>query len=170
MKKNFLFVAMAALLTTISVAQVDVGEDGVVPNTADNFGTTMDVDSLSLETISGGWELLFAGGTPYQPAVIFFGSVDATESISTKMSFNEFGSISVDLAHAYVYPNVFFANSLGYFPFIIMRPNPMPPELLGLEVGVQAAWLDWTVTAPDGGAPVYDVTAKKSNVVTIVIQ
>lgn len=171
MKKTILFAAVAAFMATVSVAQSKVVTDDTVGAvTSTSAGVPIAVDSLSCIDAGSGWILDLSGGTAYQPAVVFFGSVDATMQVSSKLSFNEFGSISVDLAEAYIYPNIFVADALGHFPFMLLRPDPMPPQLLGLEIGVQAAWLDWTVVATDTGVPVYTVTSLKSNVISVVIQ
>lgn len=171
MKKTILFAAVTALMTTVSVAQSKVVTDDAVGSlTSNSAGVPIALESLSCIHDGNAWILDLSGGTAYQPAVVFFGSVDKTMQVSSKLSFNEFGSISVDLAEAYIYPNIFVADGLGHFPFMLLRPDPMPPQLLGVEIGVQAAWLDWTVVATDAGVPVYAVTSLKSNVISIVIQ
>jgi hypothetical protein len=126
--------------------------------------------TMLLSIDATGWAFDLAGGNPYQPCVLFFGTPAARGPSISKLSFNEFGKVTVDLDNAVIYPTIFQGSSSGRFAFFAPRPGEIPAALLGVDVGIQAAWLEWKVTSDNSPIPSYTVTPLLSDVATFTIR
>lgn len=167
MSKKFTIFAAAALATAV-FAQGDASDTFVRGSTTGYTPPATPTMLLTADTL--GWSFDLAGGNAYQPCVLFFGSPAARGTAVSKLSFNEFGKVTVDLNNAVIYPTIFQGSASGRFNFVIPRPAEIPPALLGLDVGIQGAWLDWKVTTDFSAIPSYTVTPSLSDVATFTIR